>query len=166
VRPRLPSSSRHLNLQGTSSAEALQRRISGRRSNKTPPSTRDTSVPVETAPGQRGKQTVEAGLDIPTLSHNRRTQFVGFSPDLANEEVQSRLGYAVSLHASVWANPLELTRNMTYGAVCKGTVGPIVTLPAADEMGMNLGVDVLSLSKGYVAWNSPSTPSTLTCICG
>jgi hypothetical protein len=44
-----------------------------------------------------------------------------------------------------------------------GSVGPMVTLPTVDEIGMNLGVDVLSFSSGYVAWKSANTPSTLTC---
>jgi hypothetical protein len=35
-------------------------------------------------------------------------------------------------------------------------------LPAAEEMGINLGDDVLALSRGYDAWKSIRVPITLT----
>jgi hypothetical protein len=39
----------------------------------------------------------------------------------------------------------------THGSVCVGNVGPSATLPAPDEIGMNLGVSVLRAMSGYAA---------------
>jgi hypothetical protein len=38
-----------------------------------------------------------------------------------------------------------------YATILRGIVGPIVKLPATEEIAMNLGVDVLALRSGYVA---------------
>jgi hypothetical protein len=37
-------------------------------------------------------------------------------------------------------------------------------LPVDADMPMNLGVGVLALSKGYVAWNSTKGPTVFTCL--